>query len=259
MPPTTKAIAIIAGVGPGTGASVARRFAQSYPVVLLARNPENFNSLAEEINSSGGKAIGISTDLGDVSSVANAFKQIQSEFPDTPVAAAVYNASGRFVRKGLLDMAVEDFVAGYDVSVKGAFVFSQHSIPLLLKHAEKNASADTASNVKSGNYPPTLVFTGATASVKANALMSGFATAKFAMRALSTSIAKEFAPKGLHVAHAIIDGVIDIPRTKEWLKDQPPEAKIAAEDIAESYWNLHTQNKRAFTNEIDIRPQLEKW
>ena len=89
--------------------------------------------------------------------------------------------------------------------------------------------------------------------------MSGFASAKFAMRALSTSIAKEFAPKGVHVAHAIIDGVIDIPRTKEWLKDMPPEAKIDANDIADAYWHLHTQGKRCFTNEIDIRPMLEKW
>lgn len=89
--------------------------------------------------------------------------------------------------------------------------------------------------------------------------MSGFATGKFALRALSTSLAKEFAPKGVHVAHAIIDGVIDIPRTREWLKDQPPEAKISAEAIAESYWALSVQSKRAFTNEIDIRPMLEKW
>lgn len=79
------------------------------------------------------------------------------------------------------------------------------------------------------------------------------------MRALSFSIAREYAPKGVHVSHAIIDGVIDIERTKEWLKGQPAEAKIGPEDIAESYWNLHTQSKRCFTNEIDIRPMLEKW
>lgn len=89
--------------------------------------------------------------------------------------------------------------------------------------------------------------------------MASFASSKFALRALSTSIAKEFAPQGVHVAHAVIDGVIDIPRTKDWLKDMPAEAKIGAEDIAESYWNLHTQGRRCFTNEIDIRPMLEKW
>lgn len=142
---------------------------------------------------------------------------------------------------------------------KGAIIFSQQVLPLLLSHNQTSPSSDPASNLKSGNYPPTLIFTGATASIKANALMSGFACPKFAMRALSTSLAKEFAPKGVHVAHAIIDGVIDIPRTKDWLKDQPAEAKIGAEDIAEAYWGLHVQSKRGFTNEIDIRPMLEKW
>ena len=134
-------------------------------------------------------------------------------------------------------------------SSKGAFIFSQAALPLLLKHGEDSSS----------KYPPTLIFTGATASVKANALMSGFATAKFAMRALALSIAREFAPKGVHIAHAQIDGVIDIPRTKDWLKDQPAEAKIAPDDIAETYWTLHQQSKRAFTNELELRPMLEKW
>lgn len=132
---------------------------------------------------------------------------------------------------------------------KGALLFAQHTLPLLLKHAED----------KDAKYPPTLIFTGATASIKANAQMSSFASSKFALRALSTSIAKEFAPKGVHVAHAVIDGVIDIPRTKDYLKDMPAEAKIGADDIADSYWYLHTQSKRCFSNEIDIRPMLEKW
>ena len=243
----SKAFAIVAGVGPGTGAAVARRFSKAYPVVLLARNPDNYNSLVDEINKSGGKAIGISTDVSSEKSMDDAMAKVKQEFEGASCAAAVFNASGRFVRKGLLDMTVEEFTAGHEVSVKGAFIFSQHTLPLLLQAVETN------------KYPPTLIFTGATASIKANALMSGFASAKFAMRALSTSIAKEFAPKGIHVAHAIIYGVIDIPRTKEWLKDQPAEAKIGAEDIAETYWNLHTQSKRCFTNEIDIRPMMEKW
>jgi NAD(P)-dependent dehydrogenase (short-subunit alcohol dehydrogenase family) len=132
---------------------------------------------------------------------------------------------------------------------KGAFIFSKAVMPGLLKQAKD-------SNAK---YPPTLIFTGATASVKANALMSGFASPKWALRALAFSIAREFAPQGVHVTHAIIDGVIDIPLTREWLKDQPAEAKIPPEGIAESYWNLHQQSKRCFTNEIDVRPMLEKW
>ncbi|THW09746.1 NAD(P)-binding protein, partial [Aureobasidium pullulans] len=164
-------------------------------------------------------------------------------------AAAVFNASGPFFRKSVLELTEREFVGSYEVSCKGAFLFSQQTLPLLLAHS-KDSSA---------KHPGTLIFTGATASVKSNALMSSFSTGKYAMRALSQSIAREFAPQGVHVAHAIIDGVIDIPRTKDWLKDMPPEAKIEADAIAEAYWNLHTQSKRAFTNEIDIRPMLEKW
>lgn len=87
---------------------------------------------------------------------------------------------------------------------KGAFNFSQATLPLLL------ASTST------GEHPPSLIFTGATASVKGSALFAAFATMKFALRALAQSLAREFGPKGVHVAHAVIDGVIDIPRTKEW-------------------------------------------
>ena len=89
--------------------------------------------------------------------------------------------------------------------------------------------------------------------------MSSFASSKSALRSLTTSIAKEFAPKGVHVVHAVIDGLIDIPQSKEMNKDKPDEATIGPEDIAETYWSLHTQGKRRFTYEIDIRPMLESW
>jgi NAD(P)-dependent dehydrogenase (short-subunit alcohol dehydrogenase family) len=248
MATTKTAFAIIAGVGLGTGASLARKFALSYPVALLARNPDNFTSLVDEINKSGGKAIGIKTDVASASSVTSAVQEIKESFGDK-CAAAVFNASGPFARKSILELTEKEFTGGYEVSCKGAFLFSQQVLPMLVAHSEDS----------SAKYPGSLIFTGATASVKSNALMSAFSTGKYAMRALSQSIAREFAPKGVHVAHAIIDGVIDIPRTKEWLKDMPAEGKIEADAIAEAYWNLHTQSRRAFTNEIDIRPMLEKW
>lgn len=108
--------------------------------------------------------------------------------------------------------------------------------------------------------------------------MASFATGKWALRALSQSLAREFGPQGIHVSHAIIDGVIDIPRTKEWLKDLGPEAKLSADgvsplllnssrrrtankknQIANDYWWLHTQPRTNFTWEIDLRPAVEKW
>lgn len=149
---------------------------------------------------------------------------------------------------------------------RGAFLFSKATIPLLLasKHLE---------------HPPTLIFTGATASVKASANFSAFAAGKWATRALSQSLAKEFGPQGVHISHAIIDGVIDIPRTKEWTFDAE-DAKINPDavslilsnicggrgelttgygKIADAYWHLHTQPRTAFTWELDIRPYVEKW
>ena len=107
--------------------------------------------------------------------------------------------------------------------------------------------------------PRRAFFTGATASLKANAQMSSFAAPKWALRALSTSLAKEFAPQGIHVVHAIIDGPIDIPKSQELLKSLDENARIGPDDIADTYWNLHTQTRRGFTNEIDIRSMLEKW
>lgn len=119
----------------------------------------------------------------------------------------------------------------------------------MLKHAED----------QSARYPPTIIFTGATASIKANAQMSTFAAPKWALRAMSMSLAKEFAPRGVHVVHAIIDGAIDIPKSQDMLKNLEREARVGPEEIADTYWGLHTQGRRGFTNEVDIRPMLEKW
>ncbi|KAF2131339.1 NAD(P)-binding protein [Dothidotthia symphoricarpi CBS 119687] len=245
----SKLISIIAGVGPGTGAAVARKFASAYPVVLLARKPESFESLAKEINSNGGKAIGISTDVSDSSSLKNAVEAIKKEFgPDVGAAAAIFNASGGFLRKPFLEIPGSAFQDSFAVSAMGSVLFSQSFLPLLLRGVELKAE-----------HPPSLIFTGATASVKSSALMASFSTGKWAVRALSQSLAKEFGPQGVHVAHAIIDGVIDTPKTKEWLKDMPSEAKLSADAIANDYWWLHTQPKTNFTWEIDLRPAVEKW
>ncbi|THV83232.1 NAD(P)-binding protein [Aureobasidium pullulans] len=216
--------AVIAGVGPGTGAAVVRKFAQAYPVVLLARKEESYSSLVKEINEAGGSALGVATD------------------------AAVFNASGTLVKKPFLELTEDDFTKPYAVSGKGAFHFSQAVLPHLL------ASAATTPK-----YNPTLIFTGATAALKGSAGFSTFASAKFAQRALAQSLAREFAPQGIHVSHVIIDGVIDIPSSKEYLKDAGPNAKINTEAIAEAYWQLHTQHLSAMTHEIEIRPFIEKW
>ena len=129
---------------------------------------------------------------------------------------------------------------------RGAFNFSQSILPLLLSTTD-------------AQYPPTLIFTGATAAMKGSALCASFSTGKFALRSLAQSLAREFGPKGVHVSHVNVDGVIDIPRTKEWMKDGGPDSKIKPEAIAEAYWFLHVQPRSCFTHEIDVRPGVEKW
>jgi NAD(P)-dependent dehydrogenase (short-subunit alcohol dehydrogenase family) len=135
--------------------------------------------------------------------------------------AAVFNASGGFKRKPFLELTEAEFTSGYNVSVRGAFLFSQAALPLLLAGVEQGST-----------HPPSLIFTGATASVKSNALMSSFSGPKFALRAMSASLAKEFGPKGVHVGHAIIDGVIDLPQSKEYMKDAGPDAKISPDAVS---------------------------
>lgn len=262
-------IAIIAGVGPGTGAAVARRFAQTYPVVLLARSASNYEPVVDEINKSGGKAVGISADITDEESVNGAFDQIKKQgglWKDGGdgfgVAAAVFNLGGGFAKKPFLELTKEEFESGWKsngyvrpffsssfflsffsffsfsliliysllllcglnnrTNRIGAYLFSRSVLPLLLA---------TGSAQSTPKYPPTLIFTGATASVRGSANFSAFATGKFALRALSQSLAREFGPKGVHVAHAIIDGVIDIPRTKGYVfKDE--DAKIGPDAVS---------------------------
>jgi NAD(P)-dependent dehydrogenase (short-subunit alcohol dehydrogenase family) len=97
--------AVVAGVGPGTGAAVARRFSKAYPIALLARSPESYEPLVKEINNAGGQAIGISADVSNEESIKSAFAQIKKEYQGAGCAAAIFNASGRFVRKPLLEMS----------------------------------------------------------------------------------------------------------------------------------------------------------
>jgi len=239
---------VVAGVGAGTGRSVALKFAKAYPVVLLARNPANYEDIVKEIKASGGQAIGFPTDVASQSSVKEAFANINKEFGGKKLAAAIFNVGGSFIRKPFLELTAEEYEAGFNANGKGFYNFAQATLPLLLE------------SVDSSPHPPSLIITGATASLRGSATMSSFASGKFALRATGQSLAREFGPKGIHVAHVIIDGVIDIPRTKDWpINGGAPDGKISPDAIADSYWYLHTQPRSHFTQELDVRPYVEKF
>ncbi|KAK1639841.1 short-chain dehydrogenase [Colletotrichum phormii] len=240
--------AIISGAGSGTGRAAAVRFAKAYPVVLLARKPESYNAIVDEIKQAGGQAFGITADATDEAAVNAAFETIKKELPGSKLAAAIYNVNGGFARKPFLELKREELDASLDAAPKGFFTFAQKTLPLLLE------------SVSDSPHPPSLIITGATASIKGSALFGSFAAGKFALRALGQSLAREFGPKGVHVSHAIIDGGIDTPWGKSFVANGGVEdGKISPDAIAETYWHLHTQHRSAFTQEVDIRPYVEKF
>ncbi|KAI1434078.1 hypothetical protein GGR50DRAFT_664728 [Xylaria sp. CBS 124048] len=232
-----------------TGASVASRFAKAYPVVLLARKSSTYESTVKSINESGGKAIGLNADATDRASLDAAFASIAKELPDYKLVAAIYNASAGLQPKPFVEVDPQALESSIDINIRGFFNFAQKTLPLL------------EDAVPTSPHPPSLIVTGATASVKGSARFSTFAAGKWAKRAMTQSIAREYGPKGVHVAHAVIDGVITGPRTEAFtgVNGGVPDGKISSDSIAETYWNLHTQHRSGFTWEVDIRPYVEKW
>ncbi|GAB1202347.1 hypothetical protein APSETT445_000959 [Aspergillus pseudonomiae] len=211
----SKSIAIVAGAGPGTGASIARRFAKAYPVVLLARSQASLDPLVQGINQDGGCAIGIPADVTNAGSLSSTLKQIEQQFgSDLTVSAAIFNVASKFTRAPFLDSDAE-FLDSLEATARGASNFSKAVLPLMLRAVSQPEL----------RHPPTMIFTGATAAMKGGPGLGSFAMSKFAVRALSQSLAREFGPKGVHVAHAIIDGIIATEKTKDYKKDTP-DAKI---------------------------------
>ncbi|KAK8129652.1 short chain dehydrogenase [Apiospora kogelbergensis] len=239
----SKFYAIVIGAGTGTGSAAARRFAKSYPVVLMARSPASYQDTVDGINASGGQAVGVNADAADPASLKSAFDRIRDELlPGHRLAAAVYNVGANFKRAPFLEAKVEDFDGSIAGNARGFFLFAQQTIPLLLE------SVDAAPP-----YPPTLIITGATASMRGAANCAGFAAGMVARRALGQSLAREFGPRGVHVAHAVIDGAYDN------VNGGVEDGKLDPDAIAESYWHLHTQHRSAFTQELDLRPYVEKF
>ena len=210
-----KAIAIVAGAGPGTGASVARAFARKgYAVALLARTPSKLLDLESQITSEGGTAASFPADLTQRASLTSAFTSISEKFgADTPIKVfhlalvrcpskhstnphttqvAILNAGGHMVVKPFLECTDEELQKSTLEKLQGAFVFSQLAIEAFKKHDEGKGS--------------TLIFSGATAALKGSAKFGLFAAGSFGLRALSQSLAREFQPQGIHVSHLIIDG-----------------------------------------------------
>lgn len=232
--------AIVAGVGPGLGASLARALSrEGYSIGLLSRKAESSEPVAAEIRSRGGKVSPLSVDVTQREAVFDAVEKIRLEFGSITVLA--YNASG-FGRGSFLELDPETIRQSFEVGVMGAVHLAQAVIPDMLEASHGFIS-----------------LTGATASLRGRAGFAPLAIAKSSLRILGQSLAREFQPKGIHVFHVIVDGQIDSPRIRQRDPNRGAETFIPPDAIADAMVYALRQPRNAWTQEIDIRPFTESF
>jgi NAD(P)-dependent dehydrogenase (short-subunit alcohol dehydrogenase family) len=232
----TKPVCVIVGIGPGNGAAFARRFAaDGYAVALLSRKVE----LSAELAAALPDARAWPCDVGDAGSVERAFAEIRGALGDPEVV--IYNAgSGLF--GGFDDVTAADFEASWRVNALGGFLVAKQVVPAMRRAGRGN-----------------LVFIGATASRRGAARTAAFAPAKAAQRSLAESMARSLGPAGIHVSLIVIDGVIDLPRTRQRMPDKPDAFFVAPDDVAATAAFLVQQPRSAWTFELEARPFGETW
>lgn len=231
-----KRVCVVVGVGPGNGASLARRFAkEGYAVALLARSSDFSNELARTLP--GSKAF--TCDVADEKSVAQAFLAVRSELGE--VDTLIYNA-GSGVWGNPEEISVADFEASWRTNALGSLLAAKQVI-VAMKRAGR------------GN----IVFIGATASRRGVARTAAFAPAKAAQKSLAESLARYLWPLGIHVSLIVVDGVVDLPRTRAFMKDKPDSFFIKPDDVASVAFALTEQKQSAWSFEVEARPFAETW
>ncbi len=223
---------VIAGVGPGLGAALARRFsADGGRVGLLARSADYLARLTKENPER--QLLPLPTDLSQPAQVKQAFAKVREAFG--PVDTLICHASAS-AWKGIADVTAEEFEHAWRVTTLGAFLCCQEVVPGMIERGRG-----------------VILFTGATSAIRGRAGAVDFSSAKFGLRGLADSLARELWPKGIHVAHVVIDGVIGEPGATSAEPQLDPDA------IAQSYWALAQQEWSAWTFELDLRPHREEF
>ena len=231
-------VAVIAGVGPGLGASFARKFAkEGCRIALLARSADFLEALFNELRGRGTQTVAIQTDIGEADQVAAAFRRIREQLGSVDVLINNASASGPFAQP-FVEIDAESFARGWRVGVLGAFLCSQAVVPEMLRKGTGS-----------------ILFTGATSSVRGASIT--FSSAKFALRGLAQALARELWPKGIHVAHVVVDGGIRSARRPD--AADRPDATLDPDAIAATYLHLLQQDRSAWTWEIEVRPWVEKF
>jgi NAD(P)-dependent dehydrogenase (short-subunit alcohol dehydrogenase family) len=236
--------ALIVGAGDATGGAIARRFArEGYVACVTRRQADKLEPLVESIREAGGQAWGFGSDARDEAAVTALVQQIENEV--APLEVVVFNI-GANVRFPVVDTTERVYRKVWEMGALAGFLVGRE-----------------AARVMGPRGQGTILFTGATASLRGGAGFCAFAGAKHALRALAQSLAREMGPQGVHVAHVVIDGAID---TQFIAENFPQRYALKAKDgilnpehIAEAYWQLHCQPRSAWTHEMDLRPWMETW
>jgi NAD(P)-dependent dehydrogenase (short-subunit alcohol dehydrogenase family) len=238
-------VALVIGAGDSTGGAVARRFArEGYVTCVTRRHGDKLADLVTRIEKGGGQARAFGSDARREEEVAALFETIDRDIG--PIEVVSFNVGGN-VRFPIRETTTRVYTKVWEQSALAGFFAGREAAKVMVPR-----------------HRGTILFTGATASVRGGAGYAAFAGAKHALRALAQSMARELAPEGIHVAHIVVDGAIDTDATRQRSGDQYEDRKAAQailspESIAENYWMLHRQPRDAWTHELDLRPWSETW
>jgi len=239
-----KPVALVVGAGDATGSAISRRFAQEgYVACVTRRSADRLQALVDSIVAAGGEAHGFGCDARKEDEVVALVADIESRIGDIEVF--VFNI-GANVPCSVLEETARKYFKIWEMACYAGFLNGQ-------------AVAQRMAQRRRG----TIIFTGATASLRGAANFAAFAGAKHALRALAQSMARELGPLNVHVAHVIIDGAIDTAFIRDNFPDvyarRNEDGILAPDHIADAYWFLHSQPRDAWTFELDLRPWSERW
>jgi hypothetical protein len=241
-------VAMLVGAGDAIGAAVARRFAKGgYTVCIGRRDGAKSQALVDELISAGHKIHAFSVDARQESEVQELFTRVEKEIG--PIEVCLFNA-GSNVNKPLIETTEKLFFKAWELACYAGFLVGRE-----------------AARVMTTRGRGTILFTGATASLRGGKGFAAFASAKFGLRAVAQAMARELGPKNIHVVHLIIDAAVDSAAIHARLKaasgiearDIAPDSLTKTDSIAEAYWFAHQQAKDGWTHELDLRPAGEKW
>ena len=237
-------VALVIGAGDATGAAIARRFArEGLTACVVRRNADKLAPLVDAITAGGGRAVPFGVDARDEDAVVALVDAIERDVG--PIAVFVFNI-GANVPSSILEQSATKYYKIWEMACLAGFLTAREV-------AKRMVARERG----------TMLFTGATASLRGSANFAAFAGAKHALRALAQSMSRELGPRGIHVGHIVVDGAIDT----EFIRTQFPDRYAKKEHdgildpdhIAENYWHLHSQPRDAWTFEIDLRPWVEHW